>query len=250
MEMFATLLADPPAEVAEMIVADQPAFEQIGKELGFPITNLLDIIGVAEWIRSTAVMEDEYVPQWALDAYTKTLEKYLARLLAMSHETEFMLKVRAGPMLREIVNNMEAVQSGSEDERKFIIYSSHDITILNLAQAMGVYDQIPWLPYYSDTIMIELVDSENGGELKVQVVYVSYLTAIPNLYNLDVPGCGKQCSLSTFKALVEKYFVKDLRDICISSATRLPNLIFGRLAGVGTLLIFWILSRRFFVSIN
>lgn len=208
---------NPPADVQKWLIEDKPILDQLSGKIGIPLNKFQTLIGIADIIRSNIAMQDQETPRWAIDAYYATLEKYLARFLDVAHETEVMLKIRGGPLITEIVRNMEAKAANETngEGKNFQIYSSHDLTILSLGRVLNVTAQIPQLPSHADTIMIELVDNEGGQEeLQVQTIYVDNSKAIPNLYALHVPGCGVQCSLTRFRQLVAPYLVDNLEDLC------------------------------------
>lgn len=49
--------------------------------------------------------------------------------------------------------------------------------------------------------------------LHFQTVYVDNYGSQPNLYVLDVPGCGVKCSLDSFRNVVKNYLV-NRSDLC------------------------------------
>lgn len=59
----------------------------------------------------------------------------------------------SGPLIKEMVRNMEKKASGKLDpDRKMFMYSAHDETVANLLQGLQVFNQIP-PPYFSSIIM-------------------------------------------------------------------------------------------------
>lgn len=153
----------------------------------------------------TQIQMDPSPPTWAVDVHNKVLRKYLDRLFEVFHGTKEMVKIRGGPLLTEIVNNMVAVQEGSAEGRNILIYSAHDITLLSLAYALGVEAQIPKQPFYSDTFMVDLL--ENG---EVQVVYMNTGGAEPTYTVMDVPGCGTSAKLISFRDAVSDMLDEDI----------------------------------------
>lgn len=173
-ELLMQLTVYPPADIQAWLEADAEVLKEVGEKVGFPLDDIMTMVLVTDIIRTNIDMNYDATPQWAVDAYQSTLEKYLARFLDMTHETELMLKIRGGPLITQMVWNMEAIAANRSDVGwNFLIYSSHDLTILNLARVLNVTEQIPALPSYADTIMVELVDNEeedeDDGQLQVQV---------------------------------------------------------------------------------
>lgn len=158
----------------------------------------------------TQMCIDPDTPQWVVEAYHSTLKKYIVRMLAMFHETDFMKKVRGGPLLTEIINNMEAVASNKESGKNILIYSGHDITLLSVAYALGVESQIPDQPNYGDTFMVDLLDSGD-----VEVVYMNTEDENnPTMSVMDVPGCGTSIPLDAFRRAMSHLIVEEGEDLC------------------------------------
>lgn len=153
------------------------------------------------------------VPNWAVDAYYKIFQKYLKVTFNRFHANENMIKIRGGPLVTEIVNNMAAKADNSTEAKEFLIYSAHDVTIHSLAHALGVHGQIPSIVSYADAITVDLID-KGERELVVQVVYLDNSGAFPRKIPLNVPGCGQSCPLSVFKNAVAGMMVNSMDDLC------------------------------------
>lgn len=79
----------------------------------------------------------------------------------------------------------------------------------SLAYALGVEKQIPEPISYSDTIMVDLV-TRGSGEPYVEVIYMDNTNTIPRKINLNVPGCGLSCSLTTFRPVTKNMMVENV----------------------------------------
>lgn len=207
---FAT---NPPAELAAWLAADKQAFSDFSVLLGSPINDLQDVIMVSDALKIQIGL-DKNMPKWATDAFEKTFRKYGILVKTMSHATPTMIKIRGGPMVTEIVNNMVAVANKAPEAKNLLIYSAHDVTVASLAYALGVESQIPEPISYSDTIMVDLVSRGGGGEMLVEVVYMDNTNVIPRAIYLNVPGCGKSCTLTTFRNAVKGMMVEDFDKLC------------------------------------
>lgn len=169
--LIAELRRNPPRDIQDWLEKDAGALKELSRKIGVPMDNLVIVEEIAGVIRTNIAMKYAGTPQWAIDAYYSTLEKYIVRYSAMMYETEVMLQILGGPVIMQIMRNLEAVAANNSDiGRTFQIYSVHDFTILRLARILNVSQQIPVLPNYGDTIMVELVDNEDGNDkLQVQV---------------------------------------------------------------------------------
>ena len=177
------------------------------------VRNVQALYYIGDFVKTNLFLND-YVPEWALHAYNTILPKYMERFFSLAHETDFLLQVRGGPVITQIIENMELRMQGSSESRNFLIYSAHDMTVESLVRVLGARSQTPQFVNYADTVLIELVTSPSGGEMQVQALYIDNSGAIPNRFALNVPGCGTICSFSQFKSVVQKYLVPDYKTLC------------------------------------
>lgn len=206
-------MTNPPAEQMRWLEDDKAILEDLASRLGIaPIKDLVTALMVADGVK-VLISIDPKTPQWAVDAYKNTLFKYGELLKTFPHSTPVMVKIRGGPMVTEMVKNMEAIARNDQSGKKVLIYSAHDMTVASLAFALGVEDQIPAPISFSDTIMVDLVDRK-GSELAVEVVYMDNVNIIPRKILLSVPGCGTSCPLSVFRNAVKDVLVDDLDKLC------------------------------------
>lgn len=202
-------LAYPPAQIVAWIEEDRAALDELSAIAGVPLDNFMEIMGFGEVIKAQIYI-DPKTPQWAIDAYYDILKKYVEASFALMHGNAIMIKIRGGPLITEIVDNFGAVASNAGDGRPIMIYSAHDMTVLSLAYVLGVEAQVPALPNYSDTFLVDLLD--NGD---VQVIYMNTERTLPTRTVMNVPGCGTQCPLSTFRLAVgDKLITGDWKTLC------------------------------------
>lgn len=68
----------------------------------------------------------------------------------------------------EITGNMEQKQRGSlKPDRKMVLYSAHDVTIVNVWRALGFTDLIK--PDYGASLFFELHTTRSGTNYEVKV---------------------------------------------------------------------------------
>lgn len=187
---------------------DREVLEKLSNELETPLNHFMEVIYFSEALKAQ-IFIDPTIPEWIVEVYYNNLEKYVEAAFASLHGTEELRKLRGGPMVTEILANMEAIANNDESGKKFLIYSAHDTTILSLAYALRVEDQIPGLPNYSDTFMVDLLD--NGY---VQVIYMNTGGVIPTRKVINVHGCDVSCPLSTFREAVKDMIVEDWDALC------------------------------------
>ena len=80
--------------------------------------------------------------------------------------TETLKRLTAGPILANMVSNMDAKVNGMEN-RKLFFYSGHDLTLANILNTIGAYD-LHW-PTFSASLMFELSYKNSSQEYIFQV---------------------------------------------------------------------------------
>ncbi|XP_068122290.1 lysophosphatidic acid phosphatase type 6 [Hyperolius riggenbachi] len=83
-----------------------------------------------------------------------------------------VLKMMVGPFLYTLQNNMLDVARGAPTDvssRKLILYASHDVTIIPLLMALGIFDE-KWPPYASD-LTLELYQHQKSKQWYGRLCY-------------------------------------------------------------------------------
>lgn len=198
--------------ILNWMAQDKDILKRVGDFLGKPLTTVMDISYAIEIIRTEQYL-DPTMPSWLLGAYA-TLEKYILLGIDSYHQTEFMKKVRGGPMITQVVDNMNAMNNKNSSARNIIIFSAHDLTVHSLIAVLNVKAQAPFIPLYGDTVAIEMHQQPGRTEPEVQVYYFTNLAPLKFKIQLFVPNCGSPCSLSNFNKLMSKYFVRNFETMC------------------------------------
>ncbi|XP_006018939.1 lysophosphatidic acid phosphatase type 6 isoform X1 [Alligator sinensis] len=122
-------------------------------------------------------------------------------LYIMAYASREVLQMAVGPLLYALQKNMlEAVASPSSatTARKFILYASHDVTLIPLLMALGIFDH-KWPPYASD-VTIELYQHQHSKEWFVRLSYCGQEQV--------VKGCKTGlCPLEEFLNAVSHYIL-------------------------------------------
>lgn len=187
---------------------DKAILDKVSAVVGVPVDNISNLMAVFDLLQANRFLVST-IPKWLLDTVDNTLIKYTMAYLRIL-DTDFAKKVQSGNLITEIIKNMEAIRDGTSAARNFLVYSGHDSSLSALAMALGVDTQIPTMTSYGDTLAVELNQVAKTGALEVQVVYVSNKVKIV----LHVPNCGKSCSLTTWIAAMNKYYVTDFNAMC------------------------------------
>ncbi|CAG7817551.1 unnamed protein product, partial [Allacma fusca] len=178
--------------------------ELLSNKTGRNVRNPEDV----DYIYDLLFIQNNYYPGWPDWAQegSKTLED-MRYLTAFSFQsicyTPEMQRLKGGPLLKELVKNLNDKQTGVMDKRrKFFMYSSHDTTVAVILHTMGVFDI--QIPVYASLIMLELRQIESVGlndTYHVKILLRNETNRDP--YVLTVPNCGDPCTLETFNELMK-----------------------------------------------
>ncbi|XP_056415731.1 lysophosphatidic acid phosphatase type 6 isoform X2 [Hyla sarda] len=128
----------------------------------------------------------------------------------MGADNRDVLKLSIGPFLYALQSNMlETAKRSAEDTqaRKLFLYASHDVTLIPLLIALGVFDQ-KWPPYSSD-ITLELYQHRPSKEWFARLCY--------NGKEQVVKGCSTGlCPLDEFLNALSEFALspEDHRTLC------------------------------------
>lgn len=131
-------------------------------------------------------------------------------------------KIRGGPVLQHLLDNMDdkiACQQAGGDycnkllsNKKYYVYSSHDITLNALFSALGCMDKIvhAGIPNYSAGVLFELWKTKTGThyDYYVKVLYHrgEYEVELEDITD-SLPGCpaGGKCPYNVIKERAKAY---------------------------------------------
>jgi hypothetical protein len=191
-------------------------YEMVTAKTGVNKETLEDIWEVVD----TLVCERAHNLTWN-DWVTPAVWAKLDAMLTMSFDTLFatpeMSKLKGGPLLKQIISNLDSGSLPGAQLPKFYMYSAHDVTVASLLSALNVYNSHQ--PIYRALVIIELHEVNNVSE--VQILYKNETDREP--YTLIVPGCDSSCSLDKFKALTQASIPGNWTEECVAKSTFNPS---------------------------
>jgi len=135
------------------------------------------------------------IPEWAKSVVHTENFQYLYNLsFASATNTPELKRLRTGPLVQYLVNNMQTRALNSSMTTKMFTISGHDTTLVAILNTLGVLDL--HRPYYTSAFMVELHQDKQSQEFFVHLVYRNDTSRDP--YELHVPGCEFHCPLSKF----------------------------------------------------
>ncbi|KAJ8951144.1 hypothetical protein NQ318_021588 [Aromia moschata] len=167
-----------------------------------------------------------FLPSWYATLHEKTLT-YLAGLAhaKFTHTTE-MKRLVTGPFWATLFSYFDLVQD-STDIPKFMLFVSHDTTLVALLNSMDVFDDEP--PAFGAALLWELRRTSEGAYY-IEVGYKR--TDGAEVETLVVPGCLEVCPYAHFKRILQEVTVDSdtWRKECEASRGNLG--VFGFVRGV------------------
>ncbi|BFY98829.1 hypothetical protein BsWGS_01869 [Bradybaena similaris] len=180
------------SEIRKEEKANKDFYKMVEKETGVKNESIANILQIID----TLMCERDHNLTWN-DWVTPDVWNKLDSLRSLSFNIFFalpeMIKLKGGPLLKEIISNMDASNLSNTTIPRFYMYSAHDTTVASLLSAMKVYDSRP--PIYTAMVIVELHSVNDTTE--VHVFYKNDTDRVP--YELTVPDCGSPCTLEKFK---------------------------------------------------
>lgn len=110
------------------------------------------------------------LPSWTKKVYPEPIRTIGAPNFSNLVYSLEMRRLKAGPLIANIVNEMESKSEGELNET-FHFYSGHDTTISVLLTALDLYDGIP--PPYSTSVIFELRQKDKDYVVTVRMIHVN-----------------------------------------------------------------------------
>ncbi|XP_015118946.1 prostatic acid phosphatase isoform X2 [Diachasma alloeum] len=168
-------------------------------ELSYHTGRKMETITDVEFLYNTLEIEDQHgltLPNWTKKIYNDKMREIAARSLAIFTSNTLQRRLRGGPLLKEVLDNMMRARY-DQHERKLYLYSAHDITLVNVMRAMGFTEEL-LKPDYGAALIFELVLSEDMEEgehaLEVKAKYLNN-TVTYEATPLKIPRCSDPCKL-------------------------------------------------------
>lgn len=135
------------------------------------------------------------IPNWLNYNYPKPIESIAIRAIELNTGTNVLKRLKAGFLIKDIIDNTKAKERNElNPDRDIFVYSAHDSTIINLLNALGVFDHE--LPDYGATVTVEgHVTSVGKTELRL-FYFKNY--GVKNPIELHLPGCHSPCLMDEF----------------------------------------------------
>lgn len=107
-------------------------------------------------IEQTAALQ---LQEWTKRMYPEPMRSLAMRSLAIFTETELLKRLKAGPFLNNLISHMQ----NTMHSYKVVLYSGHDITIVNVLRAIGFQRLLK--PGFGASLTFELHQNKEGEKI-------------------------------------------------------------------------------------
>jgi hypothetical protein len=177
---------------------------------GLQITNIGNVWDLTDSIRIER-LHDMYIPDWAEDNYDVMEEVCRIRLFYWFPDNQTR-KLRGGPLLGEMVTNMQTKISGTDDDMRIYVFSAHDTTLAPFLWNLNIFNGL--IPPLASCVLVELHELQD--QFYVQILYRNDTEISPTV--LSLPGCTDLCPFTTFTELTLDLIPQDIDLECQAQA--------------------------------
>lgn len=156
-----------------------------------------------EYIYNTLFIEQLYnftLPSWTADVFPDKMTEAALYSFIIPTATPKLAYLKVGPFMKVLTDDMKNAIQDPKSALKMKMYSAHDNTIVNILNAMGLYQ--PHFPSYTATIHFELVYDAATEQHSVRVLYRGSSELVEPVV-LEIPDCGAICPIDSF---LEHYY--------------------------------------------
>lgn len=189
---------------------NQELYKKLTEITGLKISTPDDV----QSLYSTLRAESEYglkLPAWTKEFFPDKLLPLTECSYIYNVMTPELQRIKGGPFITKMVNEWKQCAEGTlkPKDRKMFMYTGHDSSMVNIAQALQVWEK--QLPVYAIMLLVELYQDDTTKEFGVEF-YLKNSTrgATP----LTLPGCKFHCPLPQAIELTKDMIVNDLSEVC------------------------------------
>lgn len=212
-------------KIREIDQENSDLYEYLTENTGSNVTSVLQV----ERLYNTLQIEEINnltLPEWTVSVYPEKMKPIAALTLALFTDNDLMKRLKGGKnnhlkelmtptftlsigvFVKKVISDMEEKIEDSKNKRKLILYSGHDLTLVNVLRTLGEDDLIK--PHFVAHLILELYKTNSTNY--VRVFYRN------DLYDkgreLKVKGCEIPCKFAEFKKAMEAVTPSDWEKEC------------------------------------
>uniref|UniRef100_A0A914EPW2 Acid phosphatase n=1 Tax=Acrobeloides nanus TaxID=290746 RepID=A0A914EPW2_9BILA len=209
----------------QYFIQEMPLLMNISQNAGFNFLQINDYIHFIDCM-ITERFNNYTLPSWITDSIynqgvklASTVLDYIygSALLGEDEDTE-QLMLRGGPLLKEIITNMQNANHGQRSHL-YYAYSGHDTTLAALLRVLGAKENVlgDTQPAFASTIVFELWKMSDGSN-QVQIAYSDDADTPFRDITQFISGCplNNICPFETFLNRSQPYLPTDISQQCLN----------------------------------
>ncbi|XP_075211914.1 prostatic acid phosphatase-like isoform X1 [Lycorma delicatula] len=178
-------------------VSEKALYKYFSENLGEIVEKFVDI----EYLYHTLSIEEQHgltLPPWTKMVHPhKTKEKTALHQASLAWN-KILKRFRGGPVLKEILGQFKEKSEGHNEDKKLLLYSAHDTTIVSVLRALEFNNLL--VPDFGASLIFEL--QQLNDEYFVKIFYLENASQTqPN--ELQIPDCLTPCPLDTLLNITE-----------------------------------------------
>jgi lysosomal acid phosphatase len=201
--------SDPVRQIDE---ENQALYRHLSVSTGENVSSLLDV----ELLHNTLEAEQSAgwdLPDWTESIFPARTLPLAERYLRLITETPFMKRIKAGPLVTDVIENMSNKINNLPADRNIHIYSAHDVTLVNVMNSMNILNQTSNKPDYASALVFELHQSHSSIDMDVKIYYY-YDSNDKYPKSVTIDKCEFPCPFRKFKRLMNGLAVNDFEKLC------------------------------------
>ncbi|XP_055594300.1 lysosomal acid phosphatase-like isoform X1 [Uranotaenia lowii] len=206
------LLESPTAEFAEWHRKGMALKDYISEQTNTSIPTFNRLFEICDALQ---IQHENglYLPHWAAKIFPEQASEFSQGYLLTFSATDELKKIRGGAILKDLVEKLKAKRDGTlSPNRSLFFYSAHDAALSNLCNTLGLESLVKKRAEYGATVVFELYETL-GNDMEVRIIYYpTTSTKVP--VQIDIPNCGKPCSLTNFERSVKHWLLNDYDEAC------------------------------------
>lgn len=186
---------------AAVLERNRELFDTLERFVGRAFKTPFEIIGLFYLLTSQEECGLE-LPDWTKPYYPEKLRELSCEASGYLVYSDDLKRMTGGKLLEKLMKDWED-KIDNKLNKKLILYSSHDTTIIGILGACNVWNSKA-LPECGSSVIFELRQDRKTGEYGVQLYFRNESESEPQL--LTIPGCKSFCPLSEFKEALSNHF--------------------------------------------
>ncbi|GBO01128.1 hypothetical protein AVEN_59919-1, partial [Araneus ventricosus] len=183
-------------EMHELYHKYQSKLEDISNYTGLNISKGVNALHLYDTLRVEKLYKLA-IPDW-VDFYWKDIKEISDSLFQSFTSSPLVLRLRVGPLLHDIIQNMKMKINGNTPDLKVRMYSAHDINIAAVLKALN-FTNMPRPPYCA-TLLFELHEMSDAS-MAVRLLYLNSTDPLADIgepHILELDGCSEFCTVEKF----------------------------------------------------